>query len=450
MKASVLILWFLIFVSVGSIVNAQTWTSFGNGLNYPVNSICYFDNAYFAASGGVYAWNGSNWIDKSSGMLALMDVYTFGIFNSNLFAGGFFTVLTPENNWYNNAARYNNGSWTTCGSGLGNDGIGMSDYVNAMITYNGQLYAGGRFGSAGGSPLYPQETPYIASFDGSLWHSVGGGMDFTVTDLCLYNGDLIASGYFVEAGGVSANRIAKWNGSAWSALGSGMDGKVTALSVYNGELYAGGLFDNAGGSAMQSIAKWNGQSWSPVGGGIYGGGQVYTMAVYNGELYAGGTFVSGAGNAGDYIMKWNGTEWKNVGAGTDGPVIFLYPNGSDLIIGGQFTMAGGISAHNIVAYKNITGVNGEGNLPGEFALNQNYPNPFNPVTTIRYQVPFDSKISLKIYDVLGNLINTLCEGEKPAGSYEISWDGSSLPGGIYFCSFESGSFKDVKKIVLLK
>src|SRR4030042_5497209 len=109
-------------------------------------------------------------------MLLLMDVYTLVVYNNTLFSGGFFSVETPDHNWYNNAARYNNGSWTTCGSGVGNDGWGPSDYVNAMIVYNGELYAGGRFGSAGGTPLSPQETPYIARFDGSLWHPVGTGM----------------------------------------------------------------------------------------------------------------------------------------------------------------------------------------------------------------------------------------------------------------------------------
>lgn len=446
-----LVLLFLILNLYGSTLSfAQTWSAFGNGLNYPVNSICYHNNTLYTAGGSVYSWDGSNWIDKSNGMILVMDVYSMAVFNNTLFSGGFFTVLTPDQNWYNNAARFNNGSWTTCGSGTGNDGIGMGDYVNSLLVYNGQLYAGGRFGTAGGDPLNPQEAPYIARFDGSLWHPVGTGMDYTVTDLCVYNNELIASGFFVEAGGVPAKYIAKWNGSNWSALGSGMDGKVTALAVYNGELYAGGLFNTAGGSSALSIAKWNGQSWSTVGGGIPGGGQVYTLAVYNNELYAGGNFTALAGNADDYLMKWNGTSWNSVDQGTDGPVIYLYPYGSDLYVGGNFTTAGGISAKNIAAYKNITGIENGNNILSHFSLNQNYPNPFNPSTKITWQIPAASHVDIKIYDILGNEVETLFSGEKPAGNYETEWNASNFPGGIYFCELKSGSYASVKKMVLIK
>lgn len=340
-----------------------TWSSFANGVEYSVNSLVLSNGNLYAASYGVHVWNGSMWTDMSNGLLALFgsgDVYALANFNNVLFAGGVFTVLTPDGNWYNNVARFSNESWTTCGNGTGNDGSGMNDYVNFLIEYNGQLYAGGRFGSAGGDPLYPRDAAYIARFDGAEWHPVGGGMDFSVTDMVVYNGDLIASGYFTRAAylnsegelnpeSISANYIAKWNGVNWSPLGSGMDSKVTALAVYNGELYAGGSFENAGGVSAKNIAKWNGQSWSPVGDGITGG-QVYTLTSYNNELYAGGEFRAGGGNAGDYIMSWDGVQWKNVGLGTNGPVITLLPDSSGLIVGGSFSTAGNVSANNIAKY----------------------------------------------------------------------------------------------------
>jgi len=229
-----------------------------------------------------------------------------------------------------------------------------------------------------------------------------------------------------------------------------MDAKVTALAEYNGELYAGGLFNTAGGSPALSIAKWNGQSWSPVGNGILGGGQVYTLAVYNNELYAGGTFNSNAGNAGDYIMKWDGSQWKSLGSGTDGNVIYIYPHGSELIIGGNFSTAGGISANKIAAFSNITDVPDDENLPYEFSLNQNYPNPFNPVTKISWQIPVTAHTTINIYDILGNEIQTLFNEEIPAGNYEITWDASGLPGGVYFCKLKCGSSTDINKMILMK
>ncbi len=73
-----------------------------------------------------------------------------------------------------------------------------------------------------------------------------------------------------------------------------------------------------------------------------------------------------------------------------------------------------------------------GGIPSQFNLEQNYPNPFNPVTTIKYQIPEISFVTLKVYDVLGNEIATLVSEEKPAGSYEINFNSSNLSSGIYF------------------
>jgi hypothetical protein len=86
----------------------------------------------------------------------------------------------------------------------------------------------------------------------------------------------------------------------------------------------------------------------------------------------------------------------------------------------------------------------------EFILFQNYPNPFNPSTKIRWQVPSDGFQTLKIYDVIGNEVVTLVDGQKTAGSYEITWNAEGLPSGIYFYSLTVGSFHDTRKMILLK
>jgi len=88
--------------------------------------------------------------------------------------------------------------------------------------------------------------------------------------------------------------------------------------------------------------------------------------------------------------------------------------------------------------------------PDEYFLNQNYPNPFNPTTTIRYQIPEISFVTIKVYDVLGNEIATLVNEEKPAGNYEVEFIGKGLPSGIYFYRLQTGSFVETKKMVLLK
>ena len=86
----------------------------------------------------------------------------------------------------------------------------------------------------------------------------------------------------------------------------------------------------------------------------------------------------------------------------------------------------------------------------KFELYQNYPNPFNPETTISYQIPDKSIVSLKIFDVLGNEIASLVNGENEAGIHHVKFDGSSLTNGIYFYVLKSGNFSSTKKLVLLK
>lgn len=97
--------------------------------------------------------------------------------------------------------------------------------------------------------------------------------------------------------------------------------------------------------------------------------------------------------------------------------------------------------------------------PIEFSLEQNYPNPFNPTTKIKFTIPANviangvkqsQLVTLKVYDVLGNEIMTLVNEEKPAGSYEVKFDGTGLPSGIYFYELKAGSFVETKKMVLLK
>ena len=89
-------------------------------------------------------------------------------------------------------------------------------------------------------------------------------------------------------------------------------------------------------------------------------------------------------------------------------------------------------------------------LQNEFKLNQNYPNPFNPSTTIKYSVPNTSNVVIKVFDILGNEIETLVNEEKPIGIYEITWYAENLPSGVYFYQLKARSFVETKKMILMK
>ncbi len=89
-------------------------------------------------------------------------------------------------------------------------------------------------------------------------------------------------------------------------------------------------------------------------------------------------------------------------------------------------------------------------IPTAYDLAQNFPNPFNPSTTIRYQLPQDGIVTLKIYDILGSEVATLVNEEKAAGKYEVNFNASSLASGVYIYKIQAGSFTASKKILLLK
>jgi len=128
-------------------------------------------------------------------------------------------------------------------------------------------------------------------------------------------------------------------------------------------------------------------------------------------------------------------------------------NGKIYVIGGSTTSWPSHPASMVEEYTPPPpiGVEHQGeNNPEEFALHQNYPNPFNPTTTIKYQIPELSLVTLKVFDVLGSEITTLVNEEKPVGSYEVNFNASSLPSGIYFYKLQAGSFVETKKMMLMK
>jgi len=98
------------------------------------------------------------------------------------------------------------------------------------------------------------------------------------------------------------------------------------------------------------------------------------------------------------------------------------------------------------------------NLPHEFALGQNFPNPFNPSTEIRYSLPADVaqdnilryNVSLKVYNLLGQLVATLVDEEQTPGYKSLTFDASNLPSGMYIYKLSAGSFNQARKMVVVK
>ena len=85
-----------------------------------------------------------------------------------------------------------------------------------------------------------------------------------------------------------------------------------------------------------------------------------------------------------------------------------------------------------------------------YELNQNYPNPFNPATTIQFSVPQASFVKLEIFNALGESIGVVVSEQLSAGSYKYNWNASGFTSGIYIYQITAGSFKQAKKMILMK
>ncbi len=184
------------------------------------------------------------------------------------------------------------------------------------------------------------------------------------------NGDVFVGGDFTEAGGMAAQHIARWDGSSWQALGDGISGDVTALAVDGTDLYVGGDFEVAGSVMTNGIARWDGANWFTVGDGTgvaddYFGtperGEVYAMLISDGKLYIGGDFVAVDGVTANSVAAWDGTAWQGLGSGMgeldwegkfapEAEVYALATDGTTLYAGGEFLIAGDVTANSIAQW----------------------------------------------------------------------------------------------------
>ncbi len=409
---------------------AQTWTGVDGGEQRRYKSLVVYNNELYG--NGNFRYNGSNWTiaDTVYGMGA---VNATAVYNNELYAGG------------NSIVKWNGTTWSDVGGIPG--GV-----IYAMAVYNNELYVAGSFGSAGGVTA-----SNIVKWNGTGWSDVGGGItgDWyygnSVFALCVYNNELYAGGKFTTAGGVATRDIAKWNGAAWSDLsgvgaGSGTadEPAIMALTVYNNELAAGGLFNSINELTAKNIAKWNGSSWSALGEGVGGSAfgnpaqiSVLALTSYNNELYVGGSFAhggytsSGTEAASPNIVRWNGTDWADVGGG----VYFVMANGdvgygspcsvdamavynNELYVTGFFNFAADTTNRDGIANWSTNGGTGIANLNNDTI--HIYPNP------AASHIQFPECANVKLHNIAGQLVadkqnvNTLDISGLPAGVYILT------------------------------
>ncbi len=228
--------------------------------------------------------------------------------------------------------------------------MGANGNIYAVVVdVDGNVYVGGSFTKAGG-----RTAPYIAKFqvgsnNAKKWVNLADDLDGNVWALAIGpDGYVYAGGEFSTAGGVTVNNVARYTGSAWEALGAtpGTNGTVYALAFSGNNLYVGGDFASAGSASAANVAVYNtlSGSWSALGSGT--SGTVYALEVIGGNVYAGGSFATAGGTTVNNIARWSvpnelwfALENANTGInGVTGTVYALDADGSDLYLGGSFTV----------------------------------------------------------------------------------------------------------------
>jgi hypothetical protein len=286
---------------------------------------------------------------------------------------------------------------------------------------------------------------------GNTWSNQTSPTELPLTDVCFTDNDY---GWIVGSTSVCTPHdgiiLNTTNGGEtwieqWSSPGTPLV-DICFSDANNGWAVGWGgriLHTTNGGTNWTEIIDSTRQVWS-----------VYFTDVYNGWIVGGRS--DSIGNGFGLILHTNdgGVTWSQQESGTSNflsSVHFIDAN-TGWAVGDSGTILhttnGGVT---FVEEEQIYVI------PTKFLLSQNFPNPFNPRTTIKYSLPQSSNVVIKIFDVLGNEIETLVNEEKPTGTYELMWNAANLPSGVYFYQLKvypaiggAGDYISTKKMILLK
>jgi hypothetical protein len=359
--------------------------------------------------------NGNNW--SQINRFSDYDIFSF-IYCSNE-AGGI-NILAGGNGIF--LSTDNGISWTT--QGLTNTRVfSFAAIPDGKGTTN--LFAGTE-----------NQGVFLSTNSGTSWTAVNSGLT------SFYINDLVVNGMNLFAGTEDGVFLSTDNGTNWRAVSNGLpkddqygyylirDLEVSETNLFVASYY--GVF----------LSTNNGTSWNEINSGLTNT-DVSALIVSPDGMY----LFAGTTGSGVFLSTDNGTSWNeiNLGLPENLYVSSFVIDGMNLYIG-----TGGCGIWRRPLSEMITAVESSSELPTNFVLYQNYPNPFNPTTNIQFQIVDFGIVSLKIYDVLGNDVATLVNEEKPAGTYEVTWNAANLPSGVYFYQLKAGSFIATKKLLMLK
>ena len=391
-----------VFISLNK---GASWTESDTGLIATnVKGFSINGTKLFAATGSIFLKSNKNmdWSLKTDSLLGINCLLSD---TTNLFAGGAFGIYLSTDS---------GATWTTM-----NTGLPKNTFVNTFLIKDKKIFAGVNGGI------------FVSTDNGSNWDSAYTGLpqNIVVSSLALKDTIIFAGTH----GGVFSSSD---DGANWSAVNNGLtDTYINCIAASDSNIFAGcnknGIFKSTD----------NGANWTQVNSGITPLYSAYAIAIDSINIFAGT-------NVGVYLSQNSGADWRDVSSGikyTSDIKSLAYDN-TYLYAG---TYGNGVWQRPLAEIVTAIKID-KGNMPEEFSLYQNYPNPFNPATTIIYQIPKSSLVTLKVYDVLGKAVKTLVNEYQIKGKYSINFDASSLASGVYFYRLSSGSFAETKKLILLK
>ncbi len=301
----------------------------GSGLNGHAYALAVFEGdlivgGYFSEAGGVPAsniarWDGTSWSPFGTGIGTPFygAVAALAVYAGDLIAGGVFGEAggAPAHL----IARWDGTQWSEFGGGIRGDN---AERVMTLLAYGDDLIVGGHFDEAADDPISG-----IARWDGSTWNSMGGealGAGPFVEDLMEFDNQLYAAGAFYPIGD-GLDGVVRWDGTTWQMLGDGLTGGgVQSLAVYNGQIVAGGYFSMSGPASVRFVGRWDGSSWQSLGSGV--DGVVYSVAAKDVDLFVGGWFSQAGNQPSSRIAQWTEITTSVSEAETPAMAIELAPN----------------------------------------------------------------------------------------------------------------------------
>ena len=234
-----------------------------------------------------------------------------------------------------------------------------------------------------------------------------------------------------EPDGVSENSVqGQWLQNALS----------TSISTWNVVYFHHPPYSSSSNHGSQEYMQWPFKNWGGTAV-LAGHDHTYERLIVDDLLY----FVNGLGGKSKYSFS-NPIPGSQVRYNSDYGAMLVEANQDSITF--KFYSRANDLIDTYTLLNNLSGV--EPILINTFILNQNFPNPFNPSTKISFQIKEYGFVTLIVYDVLGNEVDTIVNGNRPIGSYEVDFNASNSPSGIYTYTLTVGNYSDSKKMILLK